>query len=92
MGCHECRELCPEGAIYYETDIEVERFVDDGVRQLIKRQWLKCPKCRKMFFPDFHPDGCPTCKKLNNMDNRIGRILFGQTWDGEKTRFGKEIT
>lgn len=91
VGCHDCKELCPEGAIYYHPEIELERFVEEGAEQLVKMQSLKCPKCRNTFFPELHPDGCPRCKKLNKMDNLIGRTLYGQGWDKDKTVFGKDI-
>jgi formate hydrogenlyase subunit 6/NADH:ubiquinone oxidoreductase subunit I len=89
MGCNECRELCPEGAIYYEDEIELERLVDSGVKTLMKRQLVDCPKCPQKFFPELNPDGCPNCKRKRGLDDRIGRLMFGEAWEKEKTAFGR---
>lgn len=77
VGCYECRELCPEGAIYYKGEIEVGRFVDAGAETLIMRQRKRCSVCGIVYVQASGKDDCPRCIRRKSLDKRVRETIFG---------------
>lgn len=44
-----------------------------------ERELSECPECRRPYFPDDNPEGCPSCRK--GMDKRVAEILFGKEYE-----------
>jgi ferredoxin len=77
VGCYECRELCPESAIYYKGEIEVGRFADAGAETLIMRQRKRCTVCGIIYIPASDNDDCPRCIRRKSLDKRVRETIFG---------------
>lgn len=78
MGCYECIELCSEGALYREKDIDLARLFKKEAKTLFKKTSNVCPSCNMTFFPEDGLEECIVCSKKKGQDERIFDVLFGQ--------------
>lgn len=77
VGCYQCKELCPEEAIYYNEQIDLKHLLSNEVRTLVRRVQKACPECGRSYFPETQ-GGCPTCGNRRALDKRIIAILTGE--------------
>lgn len=75
MGCHQCKELCPEGAIYYGEDIDLKQLADNEIKTVIRKVKIECPVCGHSFIPEDNAEGCPTCRKKKDLDKRVLKCI-----------------
>jgi Fe-S-cluster-containing hydrogenase component 2/coenzyme F420-reducing hydrogenase delta subunit len=76
MGCYQCKELCPEEAIYYNGQIGLKHLLSNEVKTIVRRAKKDCPECGRSYFPEIE-GGCPTCRKRRALDKGIFAILTG---------------
>lgn len=77
MGCYQCKELCPEGAMYYEEEIDLELFLNNEIKTIIRKIKSECPECGRPFISNEGMEGCLNCRKKKNLDKRIIGIMCG---------------
>ncbi len=76
MGCYQCKELCPEEAIYYNEQIDLKHLLSNEVKTMVRRAKKDCPECGRSYFPETQ-GGCPVCRKRRALDKGIIAILTG---------------
>ena len=83
VGCHQCRELCDEGALSYTDEIVLATLAEGSTEVIATKERRLCANCETFFFPDIEREGCPTCRKRNRVDGMIASLLGGDGQGGK---------